>query len=185
MGLVFRAIGAIELISVAKGFLVADGMVKSADVKLLAARTLCPGKFIVIVAGQVGAVSSSLEMGLSIGGEAVSDFTSIPNVHPAVFPALMCSTELDTMKDLGVVETMSATSAIEAADAAAKASKVSLIEIRIGQGMGAKAFLSFSGEISDVRSALKSARSVVEDRGLLVDAVVISAPDRQLKDAIR
>ena len=70
--------------------------------------------------------------------------------------------------------------AIEAADAAAKAASVTLVEIRIGRGMGAKAFFSFLGEVADVHAAAEAARAVVAPRGLLVDIAEITGPHPDL-----
>lgn len=179
-----RAIATIESISVARGYLVTDQILKAADVSLLTACTTCPGKFLIVVGGQVGAVKSALHVGLAVGGEAIVDSMIIPNVHKDVFAAIACATDVGKLKDLGFVETMAAPVAIEAADAAAKAAQIKLIEIRIGRGMGAKAFFSFTGEISDVKAALNAAKSVVAAKGLLVDAVSISRPHKELVDSI-
>ena len=53
-----RAIATIELISVARGILAADAMLKAADVRLYEAHPICPGKYLVVVGGQVGAVDA-------------------------------------------------------------------------------------------------------------------------------
>jgi microcompartment protein CcmL/EutN len=132
------------------------------------------------VGGQVGAVKSALKAGLEAGGETVSDSMLLPNVHPSLFPALACATEWEITKDLGVVETMSAPVALEAADAAAKAANITLMEIRIGQGMGAKTFFTFTGDISDVKTAVQVSKNIVGGKGLLVEAIVISGPHRDL-----
>jgi microcompartment protein CcmL/EutN len=104
----------------------------------------------------------------------------LPNVHPQVISALSCSTEVKDIRDLGIVEAMSAPSVLEAADAAVKASRVNLIEVRVGRGMGSKSFFSVTGDISDVKNAVKAAEGVISSRGLLVEAVVISRPHKDL-----
>jgi microcompartment protein CcmL/EutN len=182
--MIFKAIATIETISVARGFLVVDKMLKSADVDLITAKTICPGKFLVIVGGQVGAVKSALKAGLETGGESVSDSMLLPNVHSSLFPALACATSWEITKDLGVVETMSAPVALEAADAAAKAANITLLEIRIGQGMGTKTFFTFTGDVSDVKTAVQVSRNVVGEKGLLVDAIVISGPHKDLDNIL-
>ena len=53
-----RAIGLIETISIAGGIEAADAMVKKASVKLFLARPICPGKFIVLIGGDVEAVKA-------------------------------------------------------------------------------------------------------------------------------
>ena len=50
--------------------------------------TVCPGKYMVIVGGDTGAVRASLEAGKAAGGEFVVDTLLIPSVHEQVFPAI-------------------------------------------------------------------------------------------------
>ena len=64
----FRAIGLIELNSVAQGILVADEMLKASDVDLIMARSACPGRYLAMVAGDVGAVQNAVEVGRQAGG---------------------------------------------------------------------------------------------------------------------
>ena len=55
-----KAIGLIELSSVAAGFLVADSMLKAANVRLYLSRSICSGKYMVLIGGEVGAVESAV-----------------------------------------------------------------------------------------------------------------------------
>ena len=174
------AIATVELVSVARGVLVADTMLKAANVTLYEAHPICPGKFIIVVGGEVGAVEESLKAGLLVGREAVGDSMILPNVHPDVFRALAGSSEPGLARAIGIVETMAGPCAIEAADAAAKAANVTLVEIRLGRGMGAKAFFSFIGEVADVHAAAEAARTIVAPRGLLVDIAEITGPHPDL-----
>ena len=138
-----RAIATIELISVARGILAADAMLKAADVRLYEAHPICPGKYLVVVGGQVGAVEESLRAGVRIGREAVSDHMILPNVHPDVFRALAMATEPGSARAIGIVETMAAPCAIEGADAAAKAAKQ-----RSGSGVTTATKLNVSKKLS-------------------------------------
>ncbi len=52
------SIGLVELSSVARGYTVEDAMIKAANVKIIMARTICSGKFLVAVAGDSDAVSA-------------------------------------------------------------------------------------------------------------------------------
>ncbi|WP_153069873.1 BMC domain-containing protein, partial [Escherichia coli] len=51
-----KAVGILELSSIAKGMETGDAMLKSANVELLVSKTLCPGKFLLMLGGDVGAV---------------------------------------------------------------------------------------------------------------------------------
>ena len=62
-----HAIGILEVSSIAAGFLAHDAMLKAADVQTLVARTICPGKFLIVIGGTVSAVSASLDAGKSHG----------------------------------------------------------------------------------------------------------------------
>ena len=48
-----ETIGFLELNSIAKGIEAADAMLKAAEVRLVAARPSCPGKYHVLVTGEV------------------------------------------------------------------------------------------------------------------------------------
>jgi microcompartment protein CcmL/EutN len=79
-----------------------------------------------------------------------------------------------------VVESFSVASLIEAADAAAKTAHVRLLEIRLAMALGGKAFVTLTGDVAAVTSAVASAAAVCADRGLLVNKVVIPNPRKEL-----
>ena len=61
------AIGIVETSSIAKGFEIADAVLKAANVRLVVNRTICPGKYMVLIGGDVDAVDAG-DAGL--GGRA-------------------------------------------------------------------------------------------------------------------
>ena len=61
-----NSIGLIELSSIAAGFLVADTMIKAADVQLVLNRTICSGKFLVLIGGEVAAVQAAVAAGAGV-----------------------------------------------------------------------------------------------------------------------
>ena len=83
-----RAIGAIELSSIGIGYQIEDEMLKAASVDVLIARTICSGKYLIVVGGGVSDVEAAIQAGLAGAGEAIIDHLTVANVHPAVFPAL-------------------------------------------------------------------------------------------------
>ncbi len=119
-----QAIGLVELTSVAKGLESADSMVKASAVELLEAKPICPGKYMIMVTGDVSAVQSSVDIGKQVGADAVVDDFILPNVHPSVITAIGSSTQIDNIQAVGVIETFSVASLIVAADTAAKAANV-------------------------------------------------------------
>jgi len=175
-----NSIGGIELSSVAKGFEAADAMLKTSKVELIVSRTICAGKYLVLVAGDVADVSSSVEAGAAKAGHSLADEFVIANIHPDVFPAISGCVQVEKLEALGIVETFSVSSLIEAADAAAKAASVKLLEIRLAMALGGKAFVTFTGEVAAVEAAASAAASVAGKRGLLVEKVVIPQPRQEL-----
>jgi microcompartment protein CcmL/EutN len=174
------ALGMVELTSIAAGFQVADAMLKAGDVELLVARTICSGKYMIMVGGLVDAVRASVEAGVEVGNGAVIDHCVIPNLHPDVFPAIVGTETVEVMEALGVIESFSVVSLIEAADAAVKTGRVRLMEIRLAMALGGKAFVTLTGDVASVRAAVEAGAARVAEKGLLVNRVVIPAPRPEL-----
>jgi microcompartment protein CcmL/EutN len=179
------SIGLIELTSIARGYEVADALLKAAHVEILFNRTICPGKFMVMVSGTTEAVKSSIEAGIEIGGETVVDELIIPNVHPEVFPAISGTRVIDQTGALGIIETFSVASTIEAADAAVKAAAVQLIEIHLAMAIGGKGYVTMTGDVAAVTTAVNAGADYVRTKGLLAEKVIIPEPrDEILQDKI-
>ncbi len=171
-----KSIGLIELSSVAAGFLVADTMLKAGNVRLLLSRSICSGKYMVLIGGETAAVQSAVEAGAeAANGCLISHFVA-PNVHPDVMTALGRTQAVEPTGALGVLESFNVATLIEAADAAAKAASVTLLEIRLAMALGGKAFCTMTGDVGSVQSAVAAGRRVISEAGVLVNAVVISRP---------
>jgi microcompartment protein CcmL/EutN len=176
-----QTIGLVEFSSIAKGIEGADAMLKSAQVELLEAKPVCPGKYIVLICGDVAAVKSAVDTGKNIGDDTVVDEFLLPNVHPQVIEAISLATEIKEIKAVGIIETFSIASLVVAADAAAKAGNVNLIEIRIGIGIGGKSFVTLSGDVSSVKSSIEAGALLASEKGMLINSVVIPSPHENLK----
>jgi microcompartment protein CcmL/EutN len=177
-----RAIGAVELSSIGIGYKIEDEMLKAGTVELLIARTICSGKYLIVIGGSVSDVQASVQAGLAQAGEAIIDHLVIPNVHESVFPALGQSVVLDGQETgaLGVIETFSGTSVLAAADAAAKAARITLLRIHVAMALGGKGLCLMTGSVANVRAGVQAAAEVARQRGLLVSEVVISGPSKEL-----
>ena len=177
-----RTIGAIELSSIGVGYQVQDELLKAASVELMIARTVCSGKYLIVIVGPVSDVQSSIARGSEVAGEALIDELVLPSVHEGVFPALGQSVVLasDQAEALGVVETFSGVSVLAAADAAAKAGRVTLFRIHVAMALGGKGFVLMTGPLPDVEAAVAAGAKQAQDRGLLVSKVVIPRPSREL-----
>jgi len=176
-----NAIGALEFNSIARGIASADAMAKAASVRLFTSRTICPGKYLSLVYGEVSAVKASIDAGKELAEGYVVDEFVIPNVHHDVFPAITGTSAIDEIGALGILESYSALTGILAGDAAAKAAAVKLVEIRIANGIGGKAVLVITGDVAAVESSIKAGEDAISHTGLFVSSVVIPAPHKELK----
>ncbi|MCB1675141.1 MAG: BMC domain-containing protein [Halioglobus sp.] len=174
------AIGMIEMNSIAKGYAVGDAMLKAATVDILFNRTICPGKFMVMVAGDVAAVEAAMGAGLEIGVESIVDELTIPNVHPSVFAAISGTRVIEKTAALGIIETFSVASIIEGADAAVKAANVELIDVHLAMAIGGKGYATLTGDVAAVTAAVEAAASCIGHKGILVDKVVIAQPREEI-----
>jgi microcompartment protein CcmL/EutN len=175
-----NSIGLIELGSIAAGFAASDAMLKAAGVELMLARSICSGKYMVMVRGDVAAVQASVAAGIEAAGFAVIDSFVIPNVHEDIFPAIAGNIKVNELEALGIIESFSVASLIEGADAAAKAANVQLLEMRLAMALGGKAFLTMTGDVAAVQAAVEAGAGVVAAKGLLVNRVVIPHPRPEL-----
>ena len=89
------AIGVVETVSIPLGVLAGDQMVKTAQVELVTAQTVCAGKYIVVVSGEVAAVRSAVAAGIESAASALVDSLVIANVDERVVAAMAgaCPTE--------------------------------------------------------------------------------------------
>lgn len=172
-----KAIGMVEYKTVSSGMRAADRMVKTAEVELLQADTVCPGKFLVLISGDLSAVKASVDAAAINDSEQLIDSFVLGNPHESIFSALYGATEIKTPDALGVLETFSAAAAIVAADTAAKTALVDLIELRLARGMCGKSYLLLTGEIAAVEAAIERAKLGAGEDGMFLDSAVIPRPD--------
>ncbi|MFB3815086.1 MAG: BMC domain-containing protein [Terriglobales bacterium] len=177
-----NSIGLVEVSSVAIGYLAEDAMLKAAPVELLLARSICSGKYLIVVAGDVASVNAAVDAGTAAAGGCIIEARRIPRVHPSVFPAIANTVDLDPSQfaSLGVVETFSASSIIDVADAAAKCANVALLRVHLAMALGGKGFVLLTGDVSSVEAAVLAASQVAAQEGVLVGRALIPAPSREL-----
>jgi microcompartment protein CcmL/EutN len=176
------SVGAIELSSIGIGYFVQDEMLKAASIQLLIARTICSGKYLIVIGGSVSDVEAAIQTGLNRAGEAVIDHLVVANVHESVFPALGQSVviEGDQPGALGIIESFSGASVLAAADAAGKAARVTIFRIHIAMALGGKGLCLMTGSVADVRAGVQAGAAAVRERGLLVSEIVIPRPSKEL-----
>lgn len=166
------AIVLLEFDSIAVGIMAGDAMVKRAPVSTVHAGSVQPGKFLVLVGGDVASVEEARQAGRETGAARLVAEIFLPEVHPNVVEALTGRRLAVGAESLGVLETSSVSAVLGAADRALKGAKVELAEIRLADGLGGKGYALFVGEVADVEEAVEiGARSL--HGGELVAKVVI------------
>ena len=169
------ALALLEFSSIAAGIQAADAMVKRAPIDVIKAGTVQPGKYLVLIGGQVADVEESLAAGREVSGAAavLVDVVYLPQVHPEVVEAIGGGRVPRVTDALGVIETTTVAAAIHAADAGIKGAEVRLVEVRLADGLGGKGIVLFSGLVADVEAAVEIGVGVLERPDLLVRQVVI------------
>ncbi len=179
-----KSIGLLEFKSIAKGIEVTDEVLKLANVELIFASPICPGKYVSLLSGDVAAINHAMEGAQQLGGVFQIEALTLSNIHEDVLRALSGTCEVGAINALGVIETMSAVSSIMVADTAIKASNVSLIEVRIARGLGGKGFTLFSGEVSSVNRAIDACKNQYKPTGEILCATMISSPNQSVIDSL-
>ena len=172
-----KAIGMIEFKTTATGVTAADAMVKTSEVEIIEAQTVCPGKYIAIITGDLSAVKAAVDAAVTTYEDKCIDSFVLGNPHESIFPAIYGTTQVDEISALGILE-------IEAADQAAKTAIVDLIELRIAKGMCGKSYMMITGEVSAVEASIERAKQLVSAKGMYLDSSVIAHPDRRMIDSI-
>ena len=180
----YVAIAAIETSSIAQGTVAGDAMVKTAEVTLVQACPISPGKYWVLIGGEVAPIRASFQRGIEVAADALLDSLFIPQIHAMVLPALGGVVPHQDHDALGVIETLTAASAIVAADHAAKAAEVLLRDLRLANGLGGKGVLFLSGDVSNVQAAVEAGRAEAVKRGLLSRSVVVPRLHPQMKEHV-
>ena len=179
-----QAIGMVEFTSIARGIYTADQMVKISEVEIATTGSVCPGKFFAIIHGDVAAVQDSVNTGERLAGEFLVNSIVIPNVSPAVFPAISGTTMPEKIQAIGIMEAPSLTTMIIAADAILKAADLQALELRLGNGLGGKAYFTFTGDVASVETGVEAGKAMAERKGLSVNAEVVPSPSDRLIQAL-
>lgn len=177
-------IGLVEFKSIPVAMYAVDAMLKAANVELVFASPVCPGKYMAIVCGDVSAVKTSVRTAVEKGEMFCISSQILSNVHPDVIPALTGVSVGCELRAIGLLESMSAITGVRAADIAAKSANVRLVDIRLARGLGGKSCIIVTGEVSSVKTAIKACEEGLADQGDITSVSVISQPHRQLRQWI-
>ncbi len=182
-----NAIGLIELASLHKGFEVLDTVLDMTKVEKLIARTICSGKYIIMVRGEIADVEECIIVAKEQGGFAIVNALMIPNVDEKIFPAIAGTTTLDSpvVDGMLIIETFSVAAAIKAADYAVKEADVTLLRIHVAMAIGGKGLIVITGNIDALKSCVVPAEEFLKEDGTLAGYSLITHPHEDvLRDLV-
>jgi len=153
-------------------------MLKAAHVEKLIGRTICSGKYLILVKGELADVEAAVEAGRGAAAYGLVNALVISNVEEAVFSALAGATVSygEPPDGLLVVETFSVASCIKAADIALKAADIAMLRIQVAMALGGKAYFVATGSIDALKSTVDPVLEFLKDEGTLVGYSLITQP---------
>lgn len=195
----FVTLGAIETRSIARGLLVVDAISKESPVEVLTAQPTSPGKFLVLITGEVDETERALAAGLAAAGDSTLDSVLLPAAHTDLVEGLRgrlgrttqpvfdaVSNEPDGhLPALGIIETYTAPSLIAAVDTILKTGETALFQIHLLVGIGGKATAVVGGDVESVKIGLEAGAEFARQRDALAEDILIPRPDARVFATLR
>jgi microcompartment protein CcmL/EutN len=178
------ALGFLELSSISRGLFLTDTVLKKAPVRVIASQPVSSGKYVLLYFGDVASVQESHRAALDLVDGTLLKQVLIPGVHEQLAPFLDSLWNLTPQRAaveeaVGIVESVTLAGAILAADHALKAARVSLCRMRLGQGIGGKAYFILTGRQEEVEAAIDAARLCLTGLESLGRVDVIARPQEE------
>lgn len=167
----FPAIAFFETTAVTDGVPLADTMLKTAPVSLLRSGIVSGGKFLILLAGTVGAVETAWQTARQLP-DRVSNMLFLPDVHPDVYAAICGQQQSAAAEALTVFQSNSIANTIQISDQIVKACEVRLLQLHLGDGYSGRGFAIFNGALYDAEIAAEIAgRSSQENTVSLIPQI--------------
>lgn len=177
------ALALLELDSIARGYVVADALVKRAQVTIALAEAVTPGKYLLLFSGPVAEVEESFQAGVEAAGRTLLDKLLLPMAADGLVAALMGRFPGRYGESVGIVETHTVAAALLSADVALKRAEVHLERLQLARGIGGKGVFVVAGELHMVEAALEGAAAAVESH-LLLATELIQRPSPELRGRV-
>ena len=178
------AVALLEFASIAVGIEAGDAMIKRAPLGVINSGTVQPGKYLVLIAGDVASVEESVAAGSAVAGEALVDIVFLPDIHPEVVAAIQGDRNFGDGEALGIIETHTVAGIIEAADAAVKAATVTAAQIEMADGLGGKGYALFGGVVSEVEAAVEAGVAALKPAQLVAQVVIPQLHEEMREDVV-
>lgn len=176
-----RSIGALEFRSISKGIAISDQIVKKANVEILYCKTICPGKFLVIVTGDEGAVDEAISHGENEAAKILVDSFKLHAVSPVIIDAFKNKYVTKEIIDaIGIIETNKVCTGIVALDRVLKASDVKLIKMQMALCISGKLVFTITGPVSSIEYAFLETKDILSEYEY-TNAAIIPSPSEEIK----
>ena len=129
-------IAVIEFKSISKGIAVTDEMLKSSEVNLVLASTLCPGKYLTVLEGDVSAAENAVRTADRLGGRHVFSSEVISGINLEVIRAIGGKLASVPLGSMGIIEGLQMSNLISSADRSVDSADVEFLDFRLGKGCG-------------------------------------------------
>lgn len=172
------ALACFELVSVSRGIVVLDQMAKRAETTIVAARTFSPGRYLILICGELAEVEEAAASAVACADDLLHDHTLLQDPHPRLRSALASALSSELAESLLLVETRTVSSALFVLDRALKEAEVDVIELRLGAGLDGRGLFSLTGPLPMVEAARDLCQELLtEERLFRVDLIAQPHPD--------
>ena len=86
----------------------------------------------------------------------------------------------DRVQAIGIMESFSLATMIICADQILKAAELQAIELRLGNGLGGKAYFTYTGDVAAVKAGTDAGEAIAQEKGRLVNSEVLPSPSELL-----
>lgn len=174
-----------EFKSISRGIMVTDSMIKAASINIIQASTLCPGKYVAIVEGEISALSSAESIAEEQGGRHLFSSAIVSGINHKVIKAIGGELRSTGSGAIAIIEGPNMADLISSSDIALNSAQVDFIEYRLARGCGVNSFYIMTGTFSALSEAVENASAYLEERGSLLAYRIIPGPDRQVMKWIK
>lgn len=173
-------IAVLEFKSISRGIIVTDAVIKASKVSLVISTTLCPGKYLTVVEGDVSALENAIKVADMIGGIHVFSSEIISGINFKVIEAIGGKLYSFALDSIGIVESPQMAHLINSADISVDSAEVEFLDFRLARGCGVNSFYILTGTFSSVSEAIRNSVAYLGERGSLIAYKILPGPDKEV-----
>lgn len=172
------AIALLELATISRGVVVLDQMAKRAETTIVAARSISPGRYFILLSGNVAEIEEAVAAGVETAKDDLIAHVILRDPHPALRAALAGTPSPSLDEAMAIVETHTLSAALHATDRALKGAEVRLLELRLGAGLGGKGVFTMTGPLHMIEAAQgEIVAHVAPEQLLRIEVIAQPHPD--------